>query len=165
MICLELLKMTLKFWNFTNVLIQPIFIFLRNINTESVSKLGRAGLTWTSYYTLEDIYAWLDELAAQNPTVSIISAGQSYEGRDLKGVKVSFKEGNRGVLIESGIHAREWIGPATSTYLLNEILTSTDPTFRKIAESFDWYIFPSNNPDGFTFTHTTVSLTILNVIY
>lgn len=52
------------------------------------------------------------------------------------------------------MHAREWISGATSTYILNELLTSTDPAVRDIAENFDWYIFPVTNPDGYAYTHS-----------
>lgn len=122
-----------------------------------MKRSSKDGLIWDSYYILEDIHSWLDQLASENSNVSIITSGKSYEGRDIKGVKVSFKSGNRGVFIEGGIHAREWISPATVTYLINELLNSNDPTFRNIAESFDWYIFPSINPDGYSFTHSSVT--------
>lgn len=61
------------------------------------------------------------------------------------------------MFIESGMHAREWIGVATSTYILNQLLTSTDASIRAIAENYNWYIFPVANPDGYSYTHTTVS--------
>lgn len=57
----------------------------------------------------------------------------------------------------SGIHAREWISPATVTYLINEILTSSNSEFSKIARAHNWFIFPSTNPDGYEYTHTKVS--------
>jgi murein tripeptide amidase MpaA len=56
----------------------------------------------------------------------------------------------------TGIHAREWITPATVTYILNKLLTSQDPVIRDLAESFDYYVLPSVNPDGYVYTHTTV---------
>lgn len=34
--------------------------------------------------------------------VTPITLGTSYEGRQMVGVKVSFKEGNRGVVLEGG---------------------------------------------------------------
>ncbi|CAD7086389.1 unnamed protein product [Hermetia illucens] len=111
---------------------------------------------WTGYHTLEETYAWLQSLEEQFPQyVKVVNAGKSYEGRDLLGVKVSFKAGNKAVFIEGGIHAREWISPATVTYLLNQILTSKDIAVRDMAEKHDWYVFPHVNPDGFVYTHTT----------
>jgi murein tripeptide amidase MpaA len=55
-----------------------------------------------------------------------------------------------------GIHGREWISPATVTYILNKLLTSKDPEIRDLAESFDYYVLPVTNPDGYVYTHTTV---------
>lgn len=113
---------------------------------------------WTSYHTLEEIHDWLDSLAKTYPDkVKVIVAGTSYEGREIKGVKVSFAEGNPGVFIEGNIHAREWVTAATVTYILNQLLTSKDPAVREMADRHDWYIFPVFNPDGFVYTHTTVS--------
>lgn len=54
--------------------------------------------------------------------------------------------------MEGGIHAREWISPATSTYILNQLLTSNDSNVQHIAENFDWYFFPVINPDGYKAT-------------
>jgi hypothetical protein len=34
--------------------------------------------------------------------VTPITVGRTYEGRQIRGVKVSFKEGNRGVVLEGG---------------------------------------------------------------
>ncbi|KAJ6634319.1 Zinc carboxypeptidase A 1 [Pseudolycoriella hygida] len=110
---------------------------------------------WKKYYKLETIYKWLDSVVKRYPNVtSSISAGESYQKRDIKGVKISYKNGNPGILIEGGIHAREWIAPAVATFLLNSLLTSDDPSIRNIAENFDWYIFPSVNPDGYVHSHT-----------
>lgn len=49
------------------------------------------------------------------------------------------------------------IANAVATYILNEVLTGTDADFRKLVESFDWYVVPVANPDGYVYTHTKVS--------
>lgn len=48
------------------------------------------------------------------------------------------------------------ISPATVTFILNEILTSSKDTIRTLAHSFDWYFFPIFNPDGYAYTFTKV---------
>jgi len=109
---------------------------------------------WTDYQTLDEIYAWLDSLVLAYPDkVTPIVGGRSYQGREIRGVRVSFGSGKKGVFIEGGIHSREWISPATITYMLNQILTSDDAAVRSAAESRDWHIFPSVNPDGYVYTH------------
>lgn len=103
------------------------------------------------------IYRWLDSLVTQYPNiVKPITGGSSYEGRSIRGVKLSYKEGNPGIFMEGGIHAREWISPAVVTYILNELILSDDSRVRYMAESYDWYFFPVFNPDGYEYTHTRV---------
>jgi murein tripeptide amidase MpaA len=84
-------------------------------------------------------------------------------------------QNNRALFIESTIHAREWITPATTTYIINQLLTSNDPNVQEIANYVDWYIIPigrrhicsifciifsqfanfSVNPDGYVHTWTS----------
>lgn len=99
----------------------------------------------------------MDELVAKYPEVaSTVIGGSSYEGRNIQGVKLTFKEGQKAIFLEGGIHAREWIAPATVTWMLNQILTNQDPAVRSVVEKFNWYIFPVVNPDGYHRTHTKV---------
>ncbi|EFA05749.1 Zinc carboxypeptidase A 1-like Protein [Tribolium castaneum] len=127
------------------------------IDNERPQTRKSVGLEWTDYHTLDEINDWLKDLASTNDNIELVTAGKTYEGRDILGVKVSFKAGNenRTVFIESNIHAREWISSAVTTWMLNEILTSKDSEVRQVAESHDWYFVPVFNPDGFVYTHTT----------
>lgn len=46
-----------------------------------------------AYQTLDEIYAWLDETIAANSDVAeLIIAGTSFEGREIRGIKISYKE-------------------------------------------------------------------------
>ncbi|XP_055608876.1 zinc carboxypeptidase A 1-like [Uranotaenia lowii] len=118
------------------------------IKTKRTSRI----FDWNEYQELDDINNWLEKLALEYDQVELIEGGRSYENRTIKGVKVSYKKGNPGIFLEGGIHAREWISPATVTYILNQLLTSEEEQVRKIAENYDWYIFPSVNPDGYVYT-------------
>ncbi|XP_052864270.1 zinc carboxypeptidase A 1-like [Anopheles cruzii] len=84
------------------------------IDEESPQKSRRA-LGWDAYPSLEEINTWIGEKVAEYPTIlSMTSIGQSYEGREMFAVKLSYKTGNPGIFIESNIHAREWITSATT---------------------------------------------------
>ncbi|XP_055599295.1 zinc carboxypeptidase-like [Uranotaenia lowii] len=132
---------------------------LQTIFDEEQRRPARSGMSWTAYHRLDVIFAWMDQLLATYPNVlTPISAGLSFEGRPLRGLKVSYKAGNPGVMIESLIHAREWVSGATATWILNELLTSNDPQVRNIAENYDWHFFPVANPDGYEFTHTNTRM-------
>ncbi|KAJ8919789.1 hypothetical protein NQ315_006318 [Exocentrus adspersus] len=130
-----------------------------HIDREDIrQKFASERFGWTSYHTYEEYNEYLRTLVDRYPnTVTLLQGGTSYEGRQILGVRVSFSSSNlnRGVFLESLIHAREWITGAVTTYVLNELLTSTDPAVRRIAENHDWYVFPVFNPDGYVFTHTS----------
>lgn len=119
--------------------------------------------SWNQYHNLSVIHAWLDELAVLYPgVVTTVTIGTSFEGRLLKAVVIDFNAGNRGDnpligMIEGGIHSREWISPATVTWIIKEFLTSNDPDVRFLAEAFIWHILPVTNPDGYTYTFDGVS--------
>lgn len=127
--------------------------------------LARArSFDFKSYHTLDEIYQHLDNLAKEYPgKIQVIVGGRTHEGRQIKGIKLSFKNNNPGVFIEGGIHAREWISPATVLYIVDQLLKSNNTDVRALAESHDWYVFPNFNPDGYVFTHTTVSLILYSI--
>ncbi|XP_058059273.1 zinc carboxypeptidase-like [Anopheles bellator] len=130
--------------------------FQKVIDSERPMRDRRATFGWTDYYTVDEIYAWMDATTAQYPTIlSGTVFGRSYEGRDLKAIKLSHKAGNPGIFIEANIHAREWISSATATWLLNELLTSTNAAVQDLAQNYDWYFIMVANPDGLTYTKTT----------
>ncbi|KAH8307011.1 hypothetical protein KR044_003180 [Drosophila immigrans] len=111
-------------------------------------------MEWTQYHTLSEIYAWLDVLELHYPDiVTPFSIGNSYEGRPIRGIKISYQQGNPAVFIESNIHAREWITSSTITYFIDELLVPRRPAIRDIAKNVDWYIIPVLNVDGFVYSH------------
>lgn len=89
--------------------------------------------------------------------VSTFSVGLSYEGRDIRGVKLNFDAGTekKSIFFESMIHAYEWITPATTTWIINELLTSDEPDIRLLAERYEWYFVPVLNVDGYAYTWST----------
>ena len=51
-------------------------------------------------------------------------------------------------------NAREWISPATVTFILRELVTN--PVYSHLVDMFHWIIIPVLNPDGYVYTHTKV---------
>lgn len=86
-------------------------------------------------------------------------AGTSLEGRELIFAKVSTNPENASnpiILINGGIHAREWIAPSVVLYILQELVENESN--RGLLENVDWYLLPVLNPDGYQFSHTTVRI-------
>lgn len=79
---------------------------------------------WMNYLQLDTINSWLDCIAAKHDFVTRIDLGKSYDGQTVKGIKFAKNETNPTIFIEAGIHAREWISPATTTFIINQLLTS-----------------------------------------
>merc|ERR1712226_1521374 len=81
--------------------------------------------------------------------------GKSYEGRALRVAKISKPQNSSvskpAVWIDGGIHAREWVSPAATTWMLKELVENND-AHPDLLENFDWYILPSANPDGYAYT-------------
>lgn len=118
----------------------------------------KATLDWTRYWTLDEINEWMDSLIANYPTiVTDFSVGTSFEGRNIRGVKVNFggEADKKTVFFEATIHSNEWIATSTSTFILNELLTSEDLRVRQLAARYEWYFLIVYNVDGYVYTWTT----------
>lgn len=107
---------------------------------------------WNHYFHLDTINSWLDFLCSQYTFITPIELGKSYEGQTIKGVKLSRQQGNPTIFVEGGIHAREWISPATATFILNQLLVSDDSAVKDLSTNFNWIFFPTVNPDGYRYT-------------
>ncbi|NP_001036933.1 carboxypeptidase B-like isoform X2 [Bombyx mandarina] len=127
------------------------------LDNDEIELQDRRGhrMTWKQYHRLEDIYGFMDYLAKTYPSIiSVKSIGKSFEGRDLKILRISNgKSDNKAVFIDGGIHAREWISPATVTYFIYQFAEYFDVESDDI-KGIDWYFMPVVNPDGYEYTHT-----------
>ncbi|CAG9817568.1 unnamed protein product [Phaedon cochleariae] len=123
------------------------------VNEETNDRKGYR-LTWKAYHGWTDIHSYLDYVAETYPDLCTLrTIGQSVEGKPIKVLKISNgKPSNKAVWIDGGIHAREWISPATATYLINHLVSNLEnepPYMREI----DWYFAPLLNPDGYEYSH------------
>ena len=61
--------------------------------------------------------------------------------------------GKQNVWIEAGIHAREWISPAMSTYIIDSLINNDKDNF---TSQMNFYVLPSANPDGYQYSREHV---------
>ncbi|XP_017853984.2 zinc carboxypeptidase [Drosophila busckii] len=146
-------QLLLKLFGISNELM--IANVQRLIDAEQpVTRDSGDGFGWKRYYELEEIEAWLDSILAAYPSVTEgFTIGKSFEGRTIRGIKISHGTNKPGIFIESNIHAREWITSATATWFINELLSSKQTAVRSLADNYDWYIVPVFNVDGFEYSH------------
>jgi murein tripeptide amidase MpaA len=74
----------------------------------------------------------------------------------MRVLKLSNGAGKPAIIFDSAIHAREWIGPPTVMWVINE-LTENLAANQAILDANDFYFIPVTNPDGYEYTWTNVS--------
>lgn len=90
--------------------------------------------------------------------MTVINAGLSYEGRQIKYVKISttrFENLRKPVIvIDSAVHAREWVTAPVALYLIQQLVEGVD---KELTDRIDWIIIPMANPDGYEYSINEVS--------
>lgn len=113
-------------------------------------------LDLSRYYSYPEIVEWFRNLEATlGPSVVKVEvAGKSYEGRDIIKVIVCDDGSDKpSIVIDAGIHAREWIAPATAMYFVSQVVESGNHT--DLCNGLKYVIIPSVNPDGYTYSLNT----------
>lgn len=112
------------------------------------------------YFNADQILAYYEGLRSSFPNVvSRRSIGTSINGETIWAYCFKSPFGTRApnaIVIESLIHAREWITGACTMHIATKLcdLFSTPNTNRAIANQAVW-IIPIANPDGYRYTWTT----------
>uniref|UniRef100_A0A1I8P6M7 Peptidase M14 domain-containing protein n=1 Tax=Stomoxys calcitrans TaxID=35570 RepID=A0A1I8P6M7_STOCA len=120
---------------------------------QRTKKAARSGIHWKDYHDLDTIYAFMREIRGKFPNICrLYTIGKTAEGRDLKVLSISENlTANKKIWIDGGIHAREWVSPATVTYIINQLLTNWEKQPSYIRNK-SWYIMPVMNPDGYMYS-------------
>lgn len=118
---------------------------------------SRATVTFDHFWTLDEIYDYLDELAvAYNGLVRVSQVGETHEGRPIKAITISTRgeidQTRPIVFIDGGIHAREWAGVMSVLYMIHEYVEHSEQYAAQL-ENADYVIVPVANPDGYAYTH------------
>ncbi|XP_072097940.1 carboxypeptidase A1-like [Mobula birostris] len=117
-----------------------------------------SSFNYAAYHTLEEIYDWMDKLVASNSgLISKIQIGTTFENRPIYVLRFSTGGTDRpAIWVNCGIHAREWISPATGLWFANKVANDygSDASLTSLLNTMDLYLELVTNPDGFHFTHT-----------
>jgi hypothetical protein len=114
---------------------------------------------YLKFNTWEAIRAELQRIADERPDLARLEViGTTVEGREMFVLRLSRNITDVPtkpiVLIDGGIHAREWVSVSTAMYLINEIVSNPadDTLTNAFLDSFDFVIMPVLNPDGYAYT-------------
>jgi len=115
---------------------------------------------FTAYHNYTATIAWLKDLAASHSDIAdIVTIGKTFEGRDIIGIHITGKRGvvnatKPGIFNDGGIHAREWISPATVSYLAYNFITQygKDAKVTALVDALDMTYVPIFNADGYEYT-------------
>ncbi len=110
------------------------------------------------YPSLSELYDWLDTLEEDYPNIcKKVKFGESWQGRDLYVMKISDNVGvdeeEPEVLIDGGLHAREWSGPQVASYYMWRVLSGYDSndTIHWLVNNREIFVAPMLNPDGYVY--------------
>lgn len=143
------------------VLIENLQIAFENERlNQIVTRSGNRQVSFDAYSRFGDINRYLDNLATAHPDlVKVTTVGQSYEKRNMKIIRISdlkSRATKKTIFVDAGIHAREWIAPATALYIIHELVENYAVN-KHLLQTFDWVILPCANPDGYEYSHTKVN--------
>ena len=117
-------------------------------------------MSWVNYHSLSDMDAYMDYLNKKFPQlVSSEEIGTSYQGRQMRILKIckdniDICDKKPGIFINGGIHAREWISPATVTFIMKELVENSSKYPSELLDKLNWYFLPVSNPDGYEYSRT-----------
>ncbi|MFZ4573639.1 MAG: M14 family metallopeptidase [Phycisphaerales bacterium] len=126
------------------------------------ARLDRDASWFTTYKTLSEINAKLDELAATSDGLaSTFVVGNSLEGRQVKGIRFTGpatpgnpRDSRPAAVYAGGIHAREWVSPMTTMYIADRMIEmyAAEPRIAELLEDVEIIVIPVQNVDGYEFT-------------
>ena len=112
------------------------------------------GSFFDDYRRSDEIIAFYDALVDARPDlVSSRVIGESFEGTPIRAYTICASDpaSRPALYINTGAHAREWIGPATIAYLADALVNryDVDPRIGGLVDGIAWEIVPLANPDGY----------------
>ncbi|RWS23612.1 carboxypeptidase B-like protein [Leptotrombidium deliense] len=106
---------------------------------------------WTAMYPNNFKISVIGHTYEKKPIFAVVIAGSNskemYDGTNVTNT-AKVKEI---IFLECGIHAREWLSPATCLYIANILLTNTNDD-ASLLSNYDFHIVPVINADGYVFT-------------
>ncbi|CAG0884047.1 unnamed protein product [Darwinula stevensoni] len=136
------------------------------IRTKSLQRVAPSSssttFSYNAYYKTSVLHAKLRDLGNRYRNVSeIVNLGYSIYRKEILGLAIATdsQASKMAIFIDGGIHGREFIAPATTIFLAEQLLSrQSDPTVKALLDNFNWYFVPLVNPDGYDHCHDNFRL-------
>jgi len=113
---------------------------------------AKADVFFSAFQLPGAISKWIQEQANRHSDrATYQSEGQTEDGLDIHSIRIGTNKEKPTVLVYCGIHAREWITPATCCWIVDQILNEDKD--QSLLDHFQFVIIPVLNVDGYGFTH------------
>ncbi|XP_070711416.1 carboxypeptidase O-like [Pempheris klunzingeri] len=127
------------------------------LSVAGATTIERVEYDYYKYHDMQEIANWMNQMAKDHPdVVTIVDYGKTYEKRTIRLLKIGLNTGEKkkGIWIDCGIHAREWIAPAFCQYFVRQILQAykTDTDMKTMMTNMDFYVTPVLNMDGYIYS-------------
>ncbi|CAF0797465.1 unnamed protein product [Didymodactylos carnosus] len=110
---------------------------------------------YSRYLRYHEIIEFLNEQNSRTNITSLISIGKSSENRSIIAIKIGQKSAHRNILMDCGIHAREFISPSTCIYMIEKFIGDAILLGNNsLLSIFNIYMIPLLNPDGYEYAQT-----------
>ena len=129
----------------------------KEMNQIDNMKKKRNSNWYSTYRNLNEIDDYMTIISEGSSIASKIVIGQTFEGRDISVVKIAsdtIGKNKPAIFINGCQHAREWITPMATIYLIEELINqySNNSEVNDLLNLVDIYVLPVANPDGYVYT-------------
>ncbi|XP_068759283.1 carboxypeptidase B-like [Montipora capricornis] len=117
----------------------------------------RDGSFHSRYHNLAEIHSKLYEIQnIYGNMASVEYLGRSHEGKNMLAIKITGarRYNKPAFFIQCGIHAREWVSPATCMFIIDQMTQGYRNSFsvKTLLDKMDFIILPVLNVDGYEYT-------------
>ena len=120
----------------------------QNINQRNYISKATNNVNFNNYMDSQTIHNSLKDLPLKSRVI-----GRTYENRDI--IMYEIGAGKFKIVLNGGIHAREWITPMVSTYILSYLSDSSNNITKTLLDTFTFMVIPILNEDGYQYSWTT----------
>ncbi|RWS23254.1 carboxypeptidase B-like protein, partial [Leptotrombidium deliense] len=119
------------------------------------------GFSLEVYHTFEEIVNFTKKIGNHYKIAKYVEIGKTNDGLPLIVIQINESQKNIPkklrnvsykpiVMIECGIHAREWISTATCLWIMNDLLKNKSPLLQK----YEFHLLPVFNAEGYVYSWT-----------